>query len=273
MGKNEATHAPLQMGSVNKALMALQRLGEVGSDGRALNRLAADLGLHKASLHHTLSAMRVRGFVEQDNCGNYRLGPAALSLAETYLRNECFAALHEPLRRLSLQINEICHLGILMEEDVVYVLKSFPKNCINTWSSVGFRNPALTTALGRAIASQKFLDFESFALSFPTPIPQRTTHTRVSLKDIWVELVGARRRGYARETDEYEQGTSCLALAILRGHRPIAAISITGPTERIGERQELFLMSNLRTFITPHLPAGLTLQVSTEKGASRAALS
>ena len=273
MGQKEATDAPLQIASVNKALMALQRLGEVGSDGRALNRLAADLGLHKSSLHHTLSAMRLRGFVEQDNCGNYRLGAVALSLAESYLHNDSFAALHEPLNRLSLEINEICHLGILMEEDVIYVHKAFPRKCINTWSSVGFRNPALTTALGRAIACQKYLDFESFALSFPTPIPQRTPHTQVSLKDIWMELVGARRRGHARETDEYEVGTSCLAVAILRGHQPMAAISITGPTDRVGERQELFLMRNLRTYIAPHLPAGLTLQVTTEKGASRAILS
>ena len=40
--------------SVDKALLTLQRLGEVGAEGRALNRLAADLGLNKATLHHTL---------------------------------------------------------------------------------------------------------------------------------------------------------------------------------------------------------------------------
>jgi len=33
---------------------------------------------------------------------------------------------------------------------------------------VGFRNPALTTALGRAIVCQKYVDFDSFAKDFPT---------------------------------------------------------------------------------------------------------
>ena len=270
MSQHGATATPIQMGSVNKALMALQRLGEAGSDGRALHRLAADLGLHKSSLHHTLSAMRLRGFVEQDSCGNYRLGPAALSLAESYLRDDCFAALQEPLRRLSLEINEICHVGILVGEDIVYIHKALPKNCINTWSSVGFRNPALTTALGRAIACQRFIDFESFACSFPTTLPQRTAHTLVSLKDIWMELVEARRRGHAKEIDEYELGTGCLAVAILRGHRPIAAISITGPSDRIGGRQEPFLLRSLRAYLAPHLPPGLTLQVTIDKVASHA---
>ena len=161
-------------------------------------------------------------------------------------------------------------MGILAGEDIVYIHKALPKNCINTWSSVGFRNPALTTALGRAIACQRFIDFESFALSFPTALPQRTPHTRVSLKDIWMELVEARRRGHATEIDEYEMGTSCLAVAILRRRRPIAAVSITGPADRIGGRQEAFLLRSLRACLAPHLPPGLTLQVTTDKGASHA---
>ena len=47
-------------GSVDKAVLALQRLSEVGPDGCPLNRLAVDLGINKASLHHTLSILRQR---------------------------------------------------------------------------------------------------------------------------------------------------------------------------------------------------------------------
>jgi DNA-binding IclR family transcriptional regulator len=267
------------IGSVDKALLALQRLGEVGAEGRALNRLAVDLGLNKASLHHTLSVLRHRGFVEQDRNGNYRLGRAALSLADSYLHDDSFCQMHAALKQLSISINEICHLGILTGEDIVYVHKVVPKTAINTWSTVGFRNPALTTALGRAIVCQKYVDFDSFAKDFPTPLFQRTRHTLVSLKDIWQELVEARRRGFAREINEYVEGTSCLSVAVLRGHKPIAAISVTGPTERIDRAHEQFLVRTLRDCLTPHLPMGLTLQIPTErvrapqKSASRAVLS
>ena len=253
------------IGSVDKALLALQRLGEVGAEGRALNRLAVDLGLNKASLHHTLSVLRHRGFVEQDRNGNYRLGPAALSLAGSYLHDDSFCQMHAALKQLSISINEICHLGILTGEDIVYVHKVVPKTAINTWSTVGFRNPALTTALGRAIVCQKYVDFDSFAQDFPTPLFQRTRHTMVSLKDIWQELVEARKRGFSREINEYVVGTSCLSVAVLRGHKPIAAISVTGPTERIDRAHEQFLMRSLRDCLTPHLPMGLTLQIPTER--------
>ena len=144
---------------------------------------------------------------------------------------------------------------------------------------MGFRNPALTTALGRAMVSQKYVDFDSFAKDFPTPLFQRTRHTLVTLKDIWAELVEARKRGFSREINEYVVGTSCLSVAVLRGHKPIAAISVTGPTERIDRAHEQFLVRTLRDCLIPHLPLGLTLQIPTErtrapqKSASRAVLS
>jgi len=240
------------IGSVDKALLALQRLGEVGAEGRALNRLAADLGLNKASLHHTLSVLRHRGFVEQDRNGNYRLGPAALSLADSYLHDDSFCQMHAALKQLSISINEICHLGILTGEDIVYVHKVVPKTAINTWSTV-------------AIVCQKYVDFDSFAQDFPTPLFQRTRHTMVSLKDIWQELVEARKRGFSREINEYVVGTSCLSVAVLRGHKPIAAISVTGPTERIDRSREQFLVRSVRDCLIPHLPLGLTLQMPTER--------
>jgi DNA-binding IclR family transcriptional regulator len=257
------------IGSVDKALLALQRLGELGPEGAPLSRLAADLAMNKASLHHTLLALRHRGFVEQDGKGNYRLGQSALSLADSYLHDDSFSQMHGALKQLSLAINEICHLGILVGEDIVYVHKVVPRTSINTWSTVGFRNPALTTALGRAILCQKYLDFDSLSRAFPTAIFERTRHTKTALAEIWLELVEARKRGFAREINEYVLGTSCLGVAVLRGHKPIAAISLTGPTERLEGKNEKALVAELRKYVTPRLPAGLSLQLPTENAPGR----
>ena len=257
------------IGSVDKALLALQRLGDLGPEGAPLSRLAADLAMNKASLHHTLLALRHRGFVEQDPKGNYRLGQSALSLADSYLHDDSFSQMHGALKQLSLAVNEICHLGILVGEDIVYVHKVVPRTSINTWSTVGFRNPALTTAMGRAILCQKYLDFDSLSRAFPTAIFERTRHTRTALAEIWLELVEARKRGFAREINEYVLGTSCLGVAVLRGHKPIAAISLTGPTERLEGKNEKALVAELRKYVTPRLPAGLSLQLPTENAPGR----
>jgi len=251
---------PRMIGSVDKALLVLQRLGEFGTDGRALSRLATDLGLNKASLHHTLSVLRFRGFAEQDAKGNYRLGKASLALAASYLHEESLWQMQDSLKLLSAQLDESCHLGALVGEDISYIHKVVPKQGLSTWSTVGFRNPALTTALGRAIACRQFLDFDSFAAAFPTPIARRTQYTRTSLNDMWLELVEARRQGFAREINEYAVGISCLAVAVMRGHKPIAAIAVAGPTEQLDREYEQNVLRAIRECIVPNLPQGLSLQ-------------
>lgn len=258
------------IGSVDKALVVLQRLGDAGMEGCQLKQLAAELDFNKASLHHTLSALRNRGFVEHDNKGIYRLGNAALALAENYLHDDGLPLIHGALKALSSKIDEICHLGVLVGEDILYTHKVVPKNFINTWSTVGFRNPALTTALGRAILCQKYVEFDSFARDFPTLPLQRTRATLTSLKDIWEELIEARKRGFSREIDEYAIGTSCIAVALLRRQKAIAAISITGPTGRLEDRRQQALARALHEYITPHLPTGVSLQMPMRRDMPRA---
>lgn len=257
-----ASARPRLINSVDKALLTLERLGEAGAAGRALARLAAELGLNKGSLHHTLSSLRHHGFVEQDNNGNYRLGHGILALADSYLRDESLRSLiHDGLHTLCLRINEICHLGVLIGEDIVYIDKIVPNGAINTWSTVGWRNPALTTALGRAIISQKYVDFQSFFQHFPTAILKRTVHTRSTLNAVWQELMTARERGFSREDQEYVPGTSCIGVAILRGSKVIGAISMTGPSERMDARREQILVRTLHDCIGRNLPPGLSLQM------------
>jgi IclR family acetate operon transcriptional repressor len=249
------------LGSVDKALRALQSLGETGADGLPLTRLAAALGLNKASLHRTLSALRHRGFVEQDSTGNYRLGTAILALADSYLRDESLRRIfHEGLSELCGRINETCHLGVLVGEQIMYIDKVEPQRAIRIWSEIGWRNPAVSTALGRSILSQRFVDFESFSARFPSPIVKRTPHTRTTLRSVWQELLEARKRGFAIEVQENEPGVTCIATALLRGTDVIAAVSVTTPSDRMDEKSAAMVTRMLRECIEPHLPPGLSVQ-------------
>jgi DNA-binding IclR family transcriptional regulator len=249
------------IGSVDKALRALQKLGESGAEGLALTRLAHELSLNKTSLHRTLSALRHRGFVEQDPSGHYRLGAAILALTDSCLREENLRRLfHDGLSNLCARINETCHLGVLIGEQIMYIDKAEPQRAIRIWSEIGWRNPALCTALGRAIVCQKFVDFDSLCAHFPTPLKRRTAQTRVSMRSLWLELLEARKRGYAIEEQENEPGVTCVALALLRGIDVIAAISITTPSNRMDERRALSVTRIVHECIEPYLPPGLSLQ-------------
>ncbi len=101
---------------------------------------------------------------------------------------------------------------------------------------------------------QKFVDFESFAASFPNPVAKRTPHTRASPRAVWQELVDARKRGFAKEEQENEVGITCMGVGILRGANVIAAISITAPAERMDIKRMTALAKKLRECIEPGLP-------------------
>jgi IclR family acetate operon transcriptional repressor len=254
-----AENSPL--GSVDKALRTLQRLGEAGADGIALTRLARELCLNKASLHRILSALRHRGFVSQDDSGNYRLGNTILTLADSYLREESLSrVLHDSLSQLCARINETCHLGVLIGEQVMYIDKVEPQRAIRFWSEIGWRNPALCTALGRAILSQKFVDFDSFRAQFPSALPNRPTATRPALTEVWQELLDARKRGFAVEEQENEPNVTCIAAAVMRGPDVIAAISVTTLSDRINMERAGVIMNTLHECFAPSLPPGLSLQ-------------
>ncbi|WP_051433134.1 IclR family transcriptional regulator, partial [Promicromonospora kroppenstedtii] len=213
------------LGSVDKALLALDTLAGFGAAGAPLATLAQAVGVSKPTLHRTLAALRHRGYAEQTSDGAYRLGPSALALGSSYLAEENLPALlHPALTALSEAVDELVHLGVLAGREVVYLDKVEPQRAVRVWSAVGRRRAAATTALGRALLSVQELDdaaVERFA-GGNTPAEH--------LRDV---LADARRTGVAGETEENERGIACIAVPLLRAGRGVAAVSITAPVERL----------------------------------------
>ena len=145
-----STEAPIA--SVDRALAVVERLTESGPEGEALGTLAADLGVSKAGLHHTLAALRHRGWVEQTDAGNYVLGAITGQLAQWWTSTESVARLlHPTLLAIAKNSKELVHLGRLSGANVVYLDKVEPDRAIRVWSQVGRTIPAVMTAMGRAI--------------------------------------------------------------------------------------------------------------------------
>ena len=246
---------------VAKSLRILRHLGDAGLDGMTLTRIAEGLDVPKASVHRALAALRRQGFVEKNEFGKYMLGEVYLQVADSFLRGKRLRSLlHDGISNLCARIDKTCHLAVLSGDQVVYVDKVEPKGAASTWSDIGWRNPALATALGRAITSQKFLDYESFASWFPGPVPHRTPYSLGSLQDIWREVIIARQRGWAIEEQESQVGMSCVAVAVLRGHSPIAAISVTAPSEHLTQSMASSLVHDLHEVFEKRTPPELHLQ-------------
>jgi DNA-binding IclR family transcriptional regulator len=79
------------------------------------------------------------------------------------------------------------------------------------------------------------------------------------LQDVWQEIVITRIRGYAMESQEGQEGVSCLAVPLLRGGNPICAVSVTAPIDRMNRARVGQLAATIRAILTPRLPTGLSL--------------
>ncbi|WP_425954839.1 IclR family transcriptional regulator [Xylanimonas sp. McL0601] len=245
---------PSPIGAVDKALLALDALARTGAAGAQLADLATEVGVHKTTLHRTLAALRHRGYAEQTPDGAYRLGAAALTLGSTFLSEENLPVLlHPALTTLSRQVDELVHLGALAGREIVYLDKVEPQRAVRVWSAVGRHRPAATTALGRAWlaaaeAAGEPLDDAALA---------RLAGDDAAPADLRRALDAAHAHGYAEENQENEPGIACVAVAVVRAGRPVAAVSITAPAERLTGSARRARLAALRESLPEMLPAGL----------------
>jgi DNA-binding IclR family transcriptional regulator len=248
--------------SVDRALVVLEALGGAGADGVALSDLARATGLHKASLHRILSALRFRGYATQDpRTGAYALGSAAARLGAAFDADGVLAStLHPALVALSAATQELVHLGVIAGSDVVYLDKVEPERAVRVVSAIGRRNPAATTALGRALLAARGASDAGLAGYVRSAEVSRGPLDADRIAHV---VAAARTTGWAVEREENEPGIACVATAVVRGEVPVAALSITAPAERMPVERVEALVAQVREVVPALLPDGLRLAEGT----------
>lgn len=237
-GKNRGRSAdPYQLQSLDRAVALLDLLGE--SEGPlGLADVCERMALHKSTAHRALMVLERCGLIERTPENRFRLGLKLYELGSRAVEQiDLRARVHPWFRRLSAQVGETVHLGVLQKTSVVYLDKVEPSNR-RVWlsSRIGASNPVYCTAMGKAMLA--FLPEEAAVeiigkIRF-TRLTHRTLMTPEALKR---SLDRVRRRGYAIDDEEAEEGVRCIGAPIMNeaGH-PMAAVSISGPTSRITQQ-------------------------------------
>jgi DNA-binding IclR family transcriptional regulator len=219
---------------LDRALAILQMLSAEGPD-LSLGEISGKLDLHKSTVHRLIMVLERHRLIER-NSGNGRIR-LGLKLFELGTRAVSQLDLRERARpvleRLVLETSETVHLCILDDTEVVYVDKVEPARSVRMSSSVGRRNPAYSTALGKAILA--YLPEERVeAIVRKQGLKPLTANTITSLLDLKTELAAIRDRGYAIDDEESEEGVRCVGSVVrdVTG-APVAAISVSGPAFRL----------------------------------------
>lgn len=219
--------------SVERALTILH-LFIVGEAEIGLSDISGQVGLHQSTVFRLLVTLSASGFVEQNSqTGRYRLGPAALSLGQAFMRHSDLRQIAEsPMASLRDRSGETVHLATLDRAEVIYLEKLPGLHPIGLMSSrVGDRAPAHCTGLGKALLAHEpepvVRDYLKVGLRGYTP----RTITRMGA--LLTELEKVRQAGYAMDDEEHEVGVVCVAAPVSDSRRVVAAISVAGPADRI----------------------------------------
>lgn len=228
-----ATERP-SVQSLERALDLLETLGKA-EGALPLGELARRVNLHKSTVYRLLQTLGKRGYVTQDADGRYRLGLRIVGLSSALLDSLDLREEARPyLQQLLAQTNEVVHLVVMEQGEMVYIEKLEGTQTVRMHSLVGKRVPAHCTGVGKAILAYLPSDEVEHILQ-EKGMPAHTPKTITDLPAMLDELARVRAQGYAIDNEENEEGIICIAAPIYDyRNRVIAAISLSAPSMRMG---------------------------------------
>jgi IclR family transcriptional regulator, pca regulon regulatory protein len=175
-----------------------------------LSDVARATGLARAAARRFLLTLVDLGYIRVDG-RQFRLSPQVLELGRPYLSSLTLPEIALPhMREATNELRESCTLAILDGTDIVYVAHTPAKRILSVQITIGARDVAFATSLGRVLLagqSDEWLDDYLATIELP-PITPRTVTTPAKLR---AELMRIRRHGYALVDQELEEGLRAIA--------------------------------------------------------------
>jgi DNA-binding IclR family transcriptional regulator len=226
--------SPYQIQVLDRALALLEVLSHQGPD-LTLSQISELLKLHKSTAHRLIMVLERHRLIEKNsNTGKYRLGLKLFELGTKAIGQLDLRERAKPfLERVVLETGETAHLCVYDDGEVVYLDKIEPARSVRLTSSVGRRNPAYCTAVGKALMAflpKAQVEVAAAKIGFA----QLTRKTISNMFELNADLVRVRKLGYAVDDEEHEEGVLCIGAPVWSfGQYPVAALSVSGPAFRL----------------------------------------
>jgi DNA-binding IclR family transcriptional regulator len=196
--------------------------------------LAIRLHLHKSTVHRLLVVLERQRFIRRTENGKYGLGTRLIELGcRTMEQLDLETSARPFLQRLVAETGETTHIGVLSGTEMVSIANLPGRWTLGTPSTIGRQTPVYCTAVGKAFIA--FLPSAPLeALIARIEFMRRTKRTIMSPAALRAELARIRRRGFALDDEEAEEGLRCIG-APVRNYTGdvVASLSIAGPVFRV----------------------------------------
>jgi IclR family pca regulon transcriptional regulator len=199
--------------------------------------------LPRAVARRCLYTLMQLGYVGTDG-RSYFLRPKILALGYAYLSSTSLGTVLQPyIEKVSETTRESCSVGVLEDDEVVYVARAATKRIMSVALNVGSRLPAYCTAMGRVLLAH--LSEADLAAYLSRVDLAPTTENAITNPEVLKALLGSvRESGFALVDQELEVGLRSLAVPIrnLAG-KVVAAMNVSAQAGRISceEMEERYL--------------------------------
>lgn len=239
--RKASANGPDFLEALARGLAVIQAFG-AGRRPMTLAEIARAVDLPRATARRALITLQALGHVDSDG-RLFRLTPRVLTLAAAYLGSNGASTVLQPrLEALALELGVACSAAVLDGPDVVFIAYGRPTRMPSMSSMLGERLPGFCSALGRVLlGAMEDAALEAFLAGLsPQPV---TPHTVLDVPAIRASILAARAEGFALVEQEAEQGFLSLAIPLTRfDGRVVAAMNIGCPAGGAGAKARLLAM-------------------------------
>lgn len=223
-----------QVRSITRALAILRALA-AASDGLTLSETAERSGLAPSTAHRILTTLESERFVRFDaSAGMWQVGVAAFTVGSAFARNRDVIGLARPyLRRLMEVTGETANIFVESGGEVICMAQVESRHTMRAITQVGGRVKMHWSGAGKALLAA-MPDERVARILAEHGQPRATPQTLTTPEALMANLATIRTRRFAHDAEEFTDGLRCLGVALFNElGRPVAALSISGPTARV----------------------------------------
>jgi IclR family transcriptional regulator, pca regulon regulatory protein len=202
-----------------------------------LSDVARIVDLPRASARRALLTLEALGYVDS-NGRTFSLSPQVLTLARAYLASSPVPRVAQGfLENVSETLGESCSLSILHGEEVIYIARSTRKRIGSLHRDVGAHLPANCTSMGRVLLAA-LPDAELDRFLAQARLQSFTPYTVTDTGELRAILEKVRRNGYSLVDQELEVDLRSVAVPVHNADgRVIAAMNVSAQASRTPKKQ------------------------------------
>ena len=215
-----------------KGLALLEQLAR-SSDPQGISELSRTLGIGKSNAHRLAQALTELGYLNKNATeGTYRASLKLWELGNALMTNLDLPRIAGPqLRGLLERSEETVYFAMLEGDDVVYLDILDSPQPVRANLQRGARRACWTTSSGKALIAWQD---DAYLESLSRRLRPFTEFTFAKPDAFLKEMAKIRANGYSTSRDENRVGLSGVSAPVFGPNgTPIAAIGVSGPTDRL----------------------------------------